>query len=95
MDYILDKRRYGISYQELKAKYHELVGLSDEDFLKRLPEVIHFACIMCWFKEIPGYVCLGDTGIVHEIAHLLHIPQGNTSTLQEIRELFNEQLKLV
>ena len=69
--------------------------MSDQEFMDNLPKAIHLACIICYFKEIPAKYCLSDIGIVHELAHLLHIPDKNVEPLSEIRKLFESDLKLV
>jgi hypothetical protein len=68
--------------------------MSDEEFMMNIPSALHLACVICFLKEIPGYVCLSDVGIIHELTHLLHIPDSPTSDLKGIRELFRVQLML-
>lgn len=94
MEYIVDNSRFHFSYTEVREAYLIAISLDDEEFMRRLPEMIHLACVICYFKEIPTYVCLSDKGIIHELAHLMHIPEGNTTTLRQIRLLFEDQLKL-
>lgn len=94
IEYLLDGRKYLLSYQELREKYLTFCALSDKGFKKRLPEALHLACVICFLKEIPTYVCLCDIGIIHELAHALHIKDENTTPFSEIRELFKQQLKL-
>lgn len=94
MDYIVEGITFGISYKEIKELHEKHCSMSDEEFIKNLPSAIHLACIICFFKEIPTSVCLSDTGIVHELAHLIHIPDEPVASLKEIRELFKNQLKL-
>ena len=86
---------YEFSYQTMKKLYDEHVSMTDEEFMKNLPSALHLASFICWFKEIPSYDCLSDKGIIHELIHLLHIPNEPLIILKEIRELFKEQLKLV
>lgn len=94
MEYLVDGHKFSLSYQELREKYHEFCIMSDEDFMKSLPAAAHFACIVSWLKELPNDCTIGDKGIVHELIHLMHIPEGNTVTLQQIRELFKKNLEL-
>lgn len=94
MDYLVDERKFYMSYRGLAEAHHQLCMLSDDDFMKALPEAIHLACVICYFKEIPTSVCLSDLGIVHQLAHLLHIKDEPLIDLAEIRQLFCEQLKL-
>lgn len=94
MEYTVDGSTYTLHYQELREKYNELCSVSDEEFMKKLPEALHLACVICYLKEVPTYLCLSDKGIIHELVHLLHIPEGNTATLRDIRKLFEFWLKL-
>lgn len=95
MQYIVEGKEFGISYQELKGEYQSMCAMSDQEFMNNLPKAIHLACIICFFKEIPTNVCLADTGIIHLLTHLLHIPDENFEPLSEIRKLFEHNLKLV
>ena len=94
MKYIGGEYSYILKYSELKEQYIKHVNMSDEEFLKNLPSALHTACIICFLKEIPTYVCLIDEGIIHELTHLLHIPEDCEKDLKRIRKLFKKQLKL-
>lgn len=67
--------------------------MSDADFLKNLADALHLACVICFLKEIPTYVCLSDKGIIHELVHLLK-ENGTTTEIEEIRDLFKLTLCL-
>jgi hypothetical protein len=94
MEYIVDGSHFIFSYQEVKDKCYEFSNMKDEDFVNNLPAATHLACVVCYFKEVPTYLCLSDKGIIHELIHLMHIPEGNTTTLKEIRKLFDFWIKL-
>lgn len=68
--------------------------MTDEEFLKNLPSALHLATVICFFKETPSYICLCDIGIIHELVHLLHIPEDTQGRLRDIRKDFEFQLKL-
>lgn len=93
MEYISEGQTFNLSYQELKDHYLNFCEMNDSDFLKNLPDAIHLACVICFLKEIPTYVCLTDKGIIHELVHLLK-ENGTTTTLEEIRDLFKLTLCL-
>ncbi|WP_411835642.1 hypothetical protein ACLBNB_19905 [Pseudomonas chlororaphis subsp. aurantiaca] len=96
MDYIIGGREYSASYQELREEHARFSGMTDQRFLEELPAALHFAVFVCWFKELPSSVVLSDEGIVHQLAHLIHL-KGEPlvmTRLGEIRELFNKQLQL-
>lgn len=94
MEYIVDGRKFVLSYTDLREDYYRFTSMTDEEFMKNIPVALHFACVVCFLKEVPTYVALSDKGIIHELVHLLHIPDGNTTTLREIRDLFRDALKL-
>lgn len=68
--------------------------MTDAEFKNNIAGAIHLACVICFLKEIPTYVCLSDKGIVHELAHEAHIGRENTTRFKEIRRLFKQTLKL-
>jgi len=91
--YLSEGSQFSLSYRELREHYLKFCEMSDSDFLKNLPDAIHLACIICFLKEVPTYVCLTDKGIIHELVHLLK-ENGTKTSLQEIRELFKLTLCL-
>lgn len=94
MDYTLNDKRYSLSYLELAAEHSRLSAMTDADFVDALPAAIHLACVLCWFKELPASIVLADDGVIHQLAHLLHIPDEPLVDLQAIRRQFDEQLAL-
>lgn len=67
----------------------------DNEFLDNLPQALHIACVICYLKEINTENCLSDEGIIHQLIHLLDIPDDPIIDIKKIRQLFKEQLKLV
>lgn len=94
LEYKVENKTYTLSYQELRERYLVMVDMTDVEFKDALPNAIHLACIICFLKEIPTYICLRDDGIVHQLAHLLDIPDSTAPEFQEIRQLFKDQLAL-
>ena len=96
MEYRLNDRTYGFSYSDIKQSYEAFCRMTDRKFLEKLPEAIHLACFICFIKEIPTQYCLSDVGVVHELVHLLCIPneEGRASTVKDVRALFAEELRL-
>ena len=83
-----------VSYQELRGLYLNITEMSDNEFMSKIPEILHVACIIAWFKEIGRDATLSDVGIIHQLVHLLHIPDEPTIVLSEIRNQFNTLLEL-
>ncbi len=93
MTYLVDDKKFSISYNELREAYILFTEMSDEEFMSKIPQALHLACIICFFKEIPSYICLSDTGVIHELSHIM---SGITpvNSISEIRQTFNQTLKL-
>lgn len=81
-------------YKDLKNQYETFCAYDDEQFLKLLPDIIHFACLVSYFKQLSVAQTLSDEGIIHQLVHLLHIPDEPTVSLTEIRKDFEMLLKL-
>lgn len=94
MEYLDDGKKYRLSYQELREEYIRHLEMTDEEFMQNLPSALHLACIICFLKETPTYLTLNDTGIVHQLVHLLHFGDTPLDPLNEIRALFKLQLNL-
>ncbi len=93
MDYTLDGRTFSLSYRALHEEHGRLCEMDDATFLASLPAALHLACVVCFLKERPTYLCLADTGIVHELVHLLQ-PEGNVTPVEDVRVLFRDVLRL-
>ena len=93
IEYLSEGMKFSLSYQELREHYLNFCDMSDSDFLRNLPDALHLACVICFLKETPTYVCLTDKGIIHELVHLLK-ENGTTTSLKEIRDLFKMTLCL-
>lgn len=91
IEYKIDgtNKTYHFSYQEMVATYNKFSGMSDAEFMDELPNILHFACFACYVKEYPSEMVLVDTGILHELIHLLPGSSGTTTSLSDIRALFD------
>ena len=94
LTYKVDDQHFILSYSELRNSYREFCEMSDDEFLNNIPYALHLACVICFLKEVPTYVCLSDTGIIHELTHLLKGPDLPVASLKAIRESFEVTLKL-
>lgn len=94
VDYLVNGKTYGVSYQDLRERHIALCETTDADFLAKLPEALHLACIIAWFKEMPSQHVLSDEGVIHQLVHLLHIPGCELVVLADVRKQFAEDLKL-
>ena len=96
MEYILQpgNNRYSLSYQRLKEDYWKYRLMSNSEFLKSLPEILHFACIVGWMKELGPDSTLSDEGIIHQLVHLLTGTTGPSVNMEDIREQFEELLNI-
>ena len=94
IEYVVEGRKFGLSYTDLKENYLNVLEYTDEEFMQKLPEILHLTCMICYLKEVPSYVLLCDTGLIHELSHLMHIPDCPLVELQEVRRLFEMTCKL-
>lgn len=92
--YLVGESEFSFSYEDVKEEYLRFCEMTDDEFKANLPAALHLACVICYFKEVPTYVCLSDKGIIHELAHMIHIGDMNTTSTKEIRRLFKLWLKL-
>lgn len=82
---------YSLCYSSLRENYLRYTMMSDEEFVADILSVLHFACYVCFIKEIGSDRALGDDGIVHQLLHIL-IPETRPDALRElgrIRNTFN------
>ena len=94
------KSQYVLDWDDLVDTYKQIIGYTDEEFLKNLHQVIHFAVFACDVKNM-GYEGVKDEGIIHRLVHLLcdkhasmfSFDDNYYEILHDIREQFKEQLK--
>ena len=96
MIYLVDGRQYHFSYNELQDDYYKYIKQSDDEFMQpaNLIKALHFACIVLYFKDAGIEATVGDKGIIHQLVHLLDIPDEPLVDLQEVRKLFKDVLRL-
>lgn len=95
MEYLVEGKKYNLSYADLKEKYTNISELPLDRFLLNLPEVLHLTCIISFLKEVPCYNTLCDTGLIHELVHLLHIGDEPLVDAEKIRQKFITEMKLI
>lgn len=95
MEYLIEDKKYNLSYTDLRERYNIISNLSLAEFLKKLPEILHLTCIISFLKEVPSYNTLSDTGLIHELVHLLHIGDEPLVDAEKIRQKFIDEMKLV
>lgn len=94
LQYQVNDTQYVLSYHQLREEYYRFTQMTDSQFLNELPAAAHLACVICFLKELSSDCCLCDKGIIHELIHLIHIPNENNTPLKDVRMLFSEILKL-
>jgi len=93
MRYVDNNIYYDVSYQELCTVYDMFVAMDDAQFMDNLVDALHFAVLVCYYKEIKTEFCLNDEGIIHQLVHCLQDKQE--VPIKEIRKEFKTMLKLV
>lgn len=89
-----EKHSYSFDYQEFKNLFAKYSSYSDEEFRADLPNIIHYACFISWFKELRTDEVLGDTGVVHELVHLLCLDGDWEPDFSDTRKMFNDTLAI-
>jgi hypothetical protein len=93
MEYIIDGKRFKLSYSELKEEYYKYASMCNEDFIANASKVLHLVCIIAYLKEIPNYLLLADTGLIHELSHIIDSTESVLSN-EEIQTEFINLMKL-
>jgi hypothetical protein len=93
MEYLINNNKYHLSYKELQEQYWLYCRMSNDDFIKNLSGALHLACVILWDKRASIDV-LNDEGLIHQLIHLLDIPNEPLIRIQNIREDFEQHLKL-
>ncbi len=96
MEYIVDNSHFYLHYQELRDDYYHFINLTDAEFMlpQTLIKALHFACVVLYLKEAGPEMTVSDKAIIHELVHLLDIPDESLVDLSTIRKLFKEVLYL-
>ena len=94
MDYTINNKRYSINLNELQFEYNKVISYSDQQFLDNLVEITHLACVIAFYKKLDAIDTISDEGIIHQLIHLMHIPNEPLIVLSDIRFLFNQKLKI-
>lgn len=96
MEYLVNGKKFYLNYSELRDDYYHYVNLPDEEFVEpaNLIKALHFACVVLYLKNASAEMTVSDEGIIHQLVHLLDIPDEPLLNLAEIRDLFNRVLYL-
>lgn len=94
LSYVVDGSTYSLSYRELREHYLRVCAMTDKQFKAALPEILHIACIISYVKEIPNNCLVSDQGLIHLIAHQMHIPEDSTFEFRTLRRRFKVLLEL-
>lgn len=88
-------RKFEFSYQQLRDDYMRFALMSDDDFLGSLLDILHFTVFVAYVKELQTQWTCSDTGIIHELVHLLMEQklgeEVTTTPLGKIRDSFNRE----
>lgn len=94
MEYLIDNKKYTLSYEELKIDYQKFVSMTNKEFFSNIPSILHFICIVSYLKELPTSILLNDEGLIHQLVHMLDESTSkdpiidNPSVRRKIRQNF-------
>ena len=66
--------------------------MDNKTFIKNAQKALHFACYVCWIKNLPTKKILSDEGLIHQLVHLLHKSTASYVNIEDLRKIFNESL---
>ncbi|WP_010486880.1 hypothetical protein [Pseudomonas sp. S9] len=89
VEYILDGKRFTYRPTELIEAHAELCLMPDSEFEQQhvLARALHLACMICYVLDTPTSDCLSDVGVIHQLAHLIHLDEPAVE-LQDVRRVF-------
>tara|TARA_R100000951_G_C2649288_1_gene183810 strand:- start:2891 stop:3175 length:285 start_codon:yes stop_codon:yes gene_type:complete len=76
----------------LKKQYKSFTIMDDEEFIKNTKDALHFACYVCWVKNLPTNRILSDEGLIHQLIHLLDKSTASYVDIKKLRQIFNNSL---
>ncbi len=88
IEYEVEGREFSVNISDLCLEYKEICSMSNIDFMNKLPKVAHFCCIVFYIERGKDREFVSDKGLLHEIIHLMHIPEEPMINLMEVREKF-------
>lgn len=91
LTYKVNDKEYSVDYKKLEIDYFRICAMSNNEFMENLDEILHFTCIVSFLKGY-GNEMLSDEGLIHQLVHLLHIPEEPLIDLVEIRNDFRKLL---
>lgn len=80
---------FSIDYDELTREYHLYKNETDEFWLNNLVKILHFSVVACYHTNVDMNNSISDIGIIHELVHMLHIPDEPLINLAATRIAFN------
>jgi len=87
--YSVGDKTYNYNYESIQYTQLEIINYTDEEFMDNLPRILHFACLMSYVKNLSIKDTLSDTGIIHELVHLLNEGTRSYVDLDSLRDNFN------
>lgn len=92
--YVVNGKSFSTSLHELKKEYERLKNLPDDKFIKEINKALHLSCIISFLKKLDIEDTIGDYGIIHQLIHLLDIPDEPLIDIKEIRNQFDLLVKI-
>lgn len=87
-----NNKEFYLDVNMLKEQYLDFFYMTDEEFQENIYDALHFACYVCFLKNIPTKDILSDEGLIHSLVHLLSKSTRKFVEIKQIRKKFNEML---
>lgn len=93
-EYKIGKTNYQLDYQMITYQYDTFKAMSNDEFLEKILDAIHFACYISYVKNLNTKQTLSDKGIIHELVHLTKESTRKFQDISKTRKKFNKLLKI-
>jgi len=74
--------------------YLKYCEMSDEEFIKNILDILHFAVYICFIKDLKTKDILCDDGLIHQLVHLTKSNTREYVNLKKIRNNFKKNLHI-
>lgn len=88
-----ENRTYTYNPSELVAEYNSICSMSVEQFRLNISKVLHYSVFACYIFNIPSKDVCSDQGLLHQLIHLVDIPDEPLVQASEIQQLFATTIK--
>ena len=94
LKYKVGNRTFLYDQDLLKSSYVEYCEITDDEFIKNILDILHFAVYVCYIKDLKTRDILADDGLIHELIHLTKSSTRKHVDLKKVRNNFEKNLHI-